>query len=304
MCINGRPTASAPSVTGNKKTEKMIDFNEYYHRIANNYKTLQKEFNFKSMEISPCTIQSKSGLELFVRKIMQSLFDISEIKFVETDLPNSRIKNQVNFYANHKLITLKIDERYGHIEIDFFKVLDQIAEQYGKIIRQVHNEQLYVVGTKEEMIKAWQKGFPIHIYYLEFLYKHFNGKRFKKNELGSSLVINQRIAPNYYKEIVLNELNKLLEKRKEEIRFSLNQILLYENGLGKIYLSLNGGYDRGFEIIGDNTIFDNCILSQIFLKKHLDLNNESNVKFVNKEGIEEQVDGKFEELLEKFGSKT
>ena len=278
-----------------------MDSQEFRTSIWEKYTKLRDKFDLEIIEINPCSIQSKDDLTLLIKKIIKLFTGRSEVNFLENNEASLLNQNCVQFYAKSELISLSIDSRFGHIEIDFFKTLERIASIYGKMFKKINNDQIYVSGNVEDMKEAWQEGFPIQIDEVDFLHKHYTGKRYKKSEIGSKLVLNQVIDINYYQDLLLEGLNNYLIQKDKKIQYNQNQLMVYSNFRGSLSVSLNGYYCKCIQISEPSTIFDNGILNQIFLINHISLNPDKTLLYRTKDGEEIQIKIPIKEFINKFG---
>lgn len=273
-----------------------MTLDEYSQYLIKTYRQLRDKYNLRSMEIAPCSIRSKESLRNFTQSIMEGLFNQTNVEFIESNDPNS-----VKLIVEGKIISLNLDTRYGHIEIDFFKVLEQIALQLKQLIKFVTFDPVYIAGPESNIKKAWSEGFPVQIDEVDFLHKHYTGKRYSDSEIGSQIIINEKISIDYFENKLLVWLNDFLRNKGKQIQFNTKQFIVYEHQKSSKSLALNGTYCGRFHQLGSQTIFDNKVLNQIFLINHY--KDKSNYPFIyrTKKKMDTIIDIPIETFLRSMG---
>lgn len=281
-----------------------MNHSEAFKYFENKFGELTHKYGFNHLEVNPCHIESKEDLYLFTQRMVSTLFDGAEFSFIDDNEGNSKGGEVINFLFNGEKISLTIDPKFGHIEVDFFKTIKLLATLSRKFVTHVHPSGVLVSGNLEDMKAAWHEGFPIRLDEIDFLHKNVNGKRFKKDEIRSSFILDEVIDINYYQKIILKGLNVYLSENKKNIRYCDKQIRVYNNYNQSICSSLNGKYSRGFKINDGTTIFENGFVNHIFLLNHWSINSGVTLKYVSGNGNETGISIPFKEFISNFGKEN
>jgi len=267
-------------------------FNYFEERF---YEAIRK-YGFNQFELNPGYVETKEDLILFVESIANSLFDGIEFSFADND----EIDEAVDFTFKNRQVTLRIDPKYGHIELGFSKVIDLLMELTGKFVTMAQPVNLLVSGDEKDMRAAWSEGFPIKLPEIDFFNGNANGKWFKKQERRNSFILNELIDIDCYHEFILKGLNIFLAEKGEKLRYSDRQIRFYYMG-SLLHVCINGKSVQCFTTNDNTTIFRNNFVNQIFLLNYWSVDSGTSLKYTSNADSETQVTIPFEAFISNFG---
>lgn len=272
-----------------------------FYYFENKFRESIAKYGFSYLEIEPCHVNSKDDLILFTERIANTLFKEAEFSFID----NEGVDDVVNFLFNGQQISLKIDPKYEHIEVDFFKKIKLLADLSGKFVTRAQPVPILVSGDIEDMKAAWSEGFPIQLDEIDFFRSNVNGKWFKKEEISSSFILNETIDIDYYGKIILKGLNVYLAEKKKDIRYCDKQIRFYIQRPQRpqfVCMYINGKYAQGFTTINGKTIFKNNFINQIFLLNHWTMDRSvTSLKYASEECNEIEITVPFKTFISNFG---
>lgn len=254
------------------------------------------KYGFGHFELNPCYVEDKEDLVPFVESIANSLFDRIEFSFTD----NEEIDEAVDFSFKGRQVTLRIDPKYGHIELDFYKVIDLLADLTGKFVTLAQPVNLLISGDAEDMRTAWSEGCPIKLPEIDFFNGNANGKWFKKEEIGTSFILDEVIEIDCYREFILKGLNIFLAEKGEKLRYCDKQIRFYYMG-SLLCIYINGKYAQCFTSNNGATTFRSNFVNQIFLLNYWSVDSGAPLKYVSSNGDEMPITVPFEEFIADFG---
>lgn len=277
----------------------MKDFSDVFGYFENKLRALKDEYGLNSYSYNPCSFRKKEDLKSFVTRLARDVFEEDDLEFYEAGSSQSRVDF---IYLGHKLF-LEIDEKFGHVELDFYETVEFMAFLSEKMIATVNPTGVSIGGEAEEMREAWSKGLPIHIPDVKFLHKHMTGKFYKKEEIGSALIVEGCVQIEDYEENVLVSLNDFLEKEKYQIRYNSTQVICYQDHKNRFAISISGDYAGGFslDIAEGRTIFNNGVLNQIFLSDYLERHPNLSFSYQMKNDKPQVIAEPFQHFIQKLG---
>lgn len=253
------------------------------------------KYGFGHFELNPCYVEDKEDLVPFVEGIANNLFDGIEFSFTD----NIAIDKAVDFSFQGQQMTLRIDPKYGHIELGFSKVINLLADLTGKFVTHTQPVNLLISGDEKDMRTAWGEGFPIKLPEIDFFNGNANGKWFKKKEIRSSFILYEVIDIDCYREFILKGLNIFLAEKGEKLRYCDKQIRFYYMG-SLLCMYINGKYAECFTSNNGATTFRSNFVNQIFLLNYWSVDSDVSLRYVlNSE--ETQVAVPFKDFISTFG---
>jgi hypothetical protein len=250
----------------------MNNYSEVFRYFQNNVTTLKDEFGLKSYSYNPCSFRKKEDLRSFVKRLASTVFEVDDLEFSQ-DIDS---QNELIFKFCGQELSLSIDEKFGHIELDFYKTVEFMAQLSQVMIASINPTGVCIGGDYEDMIEAWSKGLPIHIPAVKSIfYKHMNGKLYRKEEIQSELIVSTLISLEDYEVSIIRYLNKFLDDIELGIQYNSNQVKCYSDDCVHCCVSISGDYAGRFKIDKENhvTTFSNSLIHQIFLLNYLSIRN-------------------------------
>jgi len=270
--------------------------NEVFNYFEEKFYKAATKYGFSYFELNPCYVETEEDLVLFVEALANSLFD--GIEFTYKD--NEEIDEAIDFTFKNQQITLRIDPKYGHIELGFSKVINLLADLTGKFVTRIQPVNLLVSGDEKDMRTAWGEGCPIKLPEIDFFNGNANGKWFKKEEIGNSFILDEIIDIDCYREFILKGLNIFLAEKGKKLRYCDKQIRFYYMG-SLLCMYINGKYAQCFTTNNGTTTFKSNFVNQIFLLNYWSMDSGALLRYVSNNSDETQITVPFKDFISSFG---
>lgn len=268
----------------------------YFHKRLNE---LKGEFDLRTYGFNPCSFRKKEDLKTFVKRLAYEVFENDDLEFFD----KGDFENRVDFKYLGQDLYLEIDQRYGHIEVDFHETVVFMATLSDVMIATVNPTGVTVGGDYNSMREAWSEGLPIHIPEVKFLHKHVTGKFYKKEEIGSNFVIEEVKVINNYEENIIRSLNNHLRLSGSTIQYNSKQIMCYQGIRRDFSIGISGDYSPGYMIDNSNNkiFIRNSVLNQVLLMDYIKRNGEINIWYQKKDSSPEIIDHSFHDFISGLG---
>lgn len=258
---------------------------------------LKDEYGLTLFDNSPCSIRSKEDIKIFVNRLSKDLFKENDYHFLNEEEPNNRLE----FTYRGQKLSFEIDNKFGHIEPDFYETVEFMASLSGKMIAMANPTAVYVVGEEDDMKEAWARGLPIHIPEINFKHRNITGKYFKKQEVGAVFIVDGVTTLEEYEVELIIGLNDFLKNRSYNISYSSMQVKAYIDHRKYICALINGDYCGGVLVDNGKMIIKNGFENQIFLSRYLDKHPKAKVLYKEKDSSQEENVLNFLDFVSKMG---
>ena len=275
----------------------MMTSSEVFQHFNKKFIKLRDKYELSYLELNPCSIRTNEDLRAFIQKLEDRFFFEEHFSIVDEESK----ENEVVFLFNEESISFKIDKKFGHIEPDFFKIIEYLALLSDKRVANVNPTGTIVAGDTNDMKLAWNEGLPVYLDEFYYFCRNTNGRKFKKRESRNSFILNEIITPEYYQKIVLRGLNSFFVEKKKEIRYQKEQVQLFIDNDQSIAISLNGSYTGKYKKEGMNTHFDSSFINQIFLLNHWSLDTGEKLTHTVVGETEKEITMPLKEYISTFG---
>ena len=264
---------------------------QHFHRLQ---QKLVAEYDLTAVEFDPCNVRTTGDLKGFITEIVEALCE-GELEFLESKNPH-----EAAFVYEGEALSLCIDERFGHIEIDFQPMLETMAMLVGQLICKSYTAQAFIIGDEEDMRTAWAEGLPIPLPEIDYRYRHLTGKRFQREETGAVFILPTLIDPVMFERIMLSGMNAFLQRRNYELRYQTNQLVTHRDTQGYVSIYGNGDYWTRFRVVDNKTEVSGSFEGEVFLGQYLAGHPELVVRYRTRTG-ETRAVGSFGAFIATLG---
>lgn len=274
-----------------------MDHSYAFNYFENKLCELKNEYGFTVFDNNPCAVRNKEDLKLFVTRLSIEHFEENDFHFLNAEEPNNRL----DFIYRGQKLSFRVDESFGHIELDFYKTVEFMALLSEKMIAIANPTAVYIAGAEDELKEAWSRGLPIHLPEVNFRHRNVTGKYFKKQEIGSVFIVDGAVTLEEYEVELLAAINEFLEEKSYNIRYSPAQIKAYVDRRKYFCAIMNGDYCKGIFVNKGKMTIENGFENQVFLSRYLNKHPKAKILYKEKGSSEEKRVANFFDFISTLG---
>lgn len=278
----------------------MMNYDEVFQYFERKLEELRFQHELNVRGFNPFNINSKSSLKDFIRRISIELFEETEFHFIDSTIDQDN--KRVEFIYRGQRLYLEIDPKFGHIEADFFKILNFMAELSDRSLVMTKPTSLYVSGDIDDLKNAWKEGLPVHLPEINYRHRNLNGKYFTKDESRAQFIVKCKTSVDEISDMLVTGINKYLKTNNKAFRYNNKQIkLAYEKSVITCYVS--GDYSGRIILDEEQITVDNGFEMQVLLFEYFTVHPKTIFYYKEKDGQAQIINDSFSNFISNHGRK-